>query len=211
MHSTWPSPPYRILSSRLCLRCWEPGDAEALRVVSARNRDHFLPWLPWAVHDPQTTAEKASIIRGFRGSFDLGTAFIYGVFSADEAKLVAGVGLHPRSGTSCLEVGYWVDRDHLRCGLGTEVAALATRAGVEILKAERMEIRVQPDNAGSMEIPVRLGYHREGTLRRSTLNRGEFKDVVVFSMLPDEYQGTPSTDFEVEYFDFMGLPMQTAE
>src|SRR5262249_24384090 len=44
------TPPYRIVTERLVLRCWEPSDAAALKEAVDASIDHLLPWMPWAVN-----------------------------------------------------------------------------------------------------------------------------------------------------------------
>ena len=42
------TPPYRIVTERLVLRCWEPRDAAALKEAVDASLDHLRPWMPWA-------------------------------------------------------------------------------------------------------------------------------------------------------------------
>ena len=50
--------------------------------------------MPWAHDEPQSLDEKVALLRLFRGNFDLGQDFVYGVFSADESEVLGGTGLH---------------------------------------------------------------------------------------------------------------------
>ncbi len=63
--------------------------------------------MPWAREEPQTLLQKVQLLRVFRGQFDRGESFVYGLFSADESEVVGGSGLHPRAGDDIsLEIGY---------------------------------------------------------------------------------------------------------
>ncbi len=122
--------------------------------------------MPWARDEPTSVEEKAQLLRRFRGRFDLGQDFVYGIFDADEAEVVGGTGLHTRAGDDALEIGYWIRDSRVGKGYATEVTAALTRVAFELCEVERVEIRVDPANTASLAIPRRLGYGEEATLRR---------------------------------------------
>ena len=154
-------PPYRIVTERLVLRCWEPADAQALKDALDSSLDHLRPWLPWARNEPQSVEEKVQLLRKFRGNFDLGQDFVYGIFSSDEAEVVGGTGLHPRVGAGALEIGYWIRESRAREGLASEATAALTQVAFEICGVDRVEIRVDPANEPSMGVPKKLGFDEE--------------------------------------------------
>jgi RimJ/RimL family protein N-acetyltransferase len=202
-----PIPPYRIRSERLVVRCWEPADAPALKEALDSSLDHLRPWMPWAAAEPKPLAEKVDLLRLFRGSFDLGQDFVYGLFAADESEVVGGAGLHTRVGEDGLEIGYWIRASRVGQGLATEATAALTKAAFEVADVDRVEIRVDPANERSLAIPRKLGYAEEATLRRRLPPKeGEPgpRDVVVFSLFRDEYPETPSAAAVLEAFDAVG-------
>ena len=74
--------------------------------------------MPWAAHEPTSLDDKAELLRTFRGRFDLGEDFVYGVFAGDESEVIGGSGLHTRVGSGSLEIGYWVRASHVGRGFG---------------------------------------------------------------------------------------------
>ena len=52
-------PPYRIVTERLVVRCWEPRDAPLLKEAVDSSLDDLRPWMPWAYDEPQTVADEA--------------------------------------------------------------------------------------------------------------------------------------------------------
>ena len=199
-------PPYRIVTERLVLRCWEPADAQALKDALDSSLDHLRPWLPWARNEPQSVEEKVQLLRKFRGNFDLGQDFVYGIFSSDEAEVVGGTGLHPRVGAGALEIGYWIRESRAREGLASEATAALTRVAFEICGVDRVEIRVDPANEPSMGVPRKLGFDEEARLRRRlAVEEGEApRDVVIFSLFRGELAGTPVAGAQFEAFDAAG-------
>ncbi|MGZ4148124.1 MAG: GNAT family N-acetyltransferase, partial [Actinomycetota bacterium] len=158
--------PYRIVTDRLVLRCWQPADAPLLKEAVDASLDHLRPWMPWAHEHPQPLDATVELLRTFRGRFDLGEDFVYGIFDAAEERVVGGSGLHTRLGAGALEIGYWIRADAAGRGLATETAAALTRAAFEFAAVDRVEIHVDPANERSLRIPRRLGFAEEATLRR---------------------------------------------
>jgi RimJ/RimL family protein N-acetyltransferase len=193
------------------VRCWEPRDAPLLKEAVDSSLDHLRPWMPWAHADPQPLAAKVELLRTFRGKFDLGQEYVYGIFSGDEAEVVGGTGLHRRSFEGVLEIGYWIRASRAGQGLGTEATAAVARAGFEIAGAERIEIRVARENTASLAIPRKLGFVEEGTLRRflhgpdgTPLQR----DAVVFALLREELARSPLASVVLRAYDAAGEPIR---
>jgi RimJ/RimL family protein N-acetyltransferase len=196
-------PPYRIVTERLVLRCWEPRDAPLLKEAVDSSIDHLLPWMPWAAHEPQSLEEKVALLRQFRGKFDLGQDFTYGIFTRDEQRVVGGTGLHTRIGDEAFEIGYWIRASRAGEGLGTESTAALTRVAFELTDVDRIEIRCEPENERSRAIPRRLGYLEEATLRRR-LRQPEPRDVVIYSLFRSDFAASPSAAAAVEAYDAAG-------
>jgi RimJ/RimL family protein N-acetyltransferase len=159
-------PPYAIRTDRLLIRCWDPADAPLLDEAIRASLEHLRPWMPWAHAEPTPIDEKVERLRRFRGQFDLGQNFIYGLFEPDGSRVLGGSGLHPSDGAGSVEIGYWIRSDAVGRGLAGESTAVLTRIAIEHCGVERVEINVDPDNAASLSIPRRLGYTEEATLRR---------------------------------------------
>jgi RimJ/RimL family protein N-acetyltransferase len=197
------SPPYRIVTERLVLRCWEPRDAPLLKDAVDTSIDHLLPWMPWAAHEPQSLEEKVDLLRLFRGNFDLGTDFVYGIFNRDESEAVGGTGLHTRIAPEAYEIGYWTRASRAGEGLGREATAALTRVAFELTDVERIEIRCDPANDRSRAIPRKLGYTEEATLRRR-LHYPEPRDVVLYSLFREDFASSPAAAVSVEAYDAAG-------
>jgi RimJ/RimL family protein N-acetyltransferase len=198
---------YRIETSRLVLRCWEPEDAPLLKDAVDSSLEHLLPWMPWARFEPQSLDEKVELVRTFRGQFDLGEQYVYGIFERDESRAVGGSGLHPRGGDGSLEIGYGIRADSIGKGFATEVAAVLTRAGFECFGLERVDLSCDPENERSKKIPRKLGFVEEGLLRRRLppkVDNGPRRDQLMFSMLAAELAASPCMAFEHVAYDALG-------
>jgi len=201
------TPPYRIETNRLVIRCYEPEDAPLLKEAIDSSLDHLRPWMPWARNEPQTLDEKVELLRSFRAQFDADENYPYGVFSADESRQLGGAGLHPRGGEGSLEIGYFIRADSIGQGLATEVTAVLTRAGIEKCGLVRVDVQVEPENERSIRIPRKLGFTEEATLRRRLEPKeegGPRRDAILFTMLAEELPGSPCMAYEYVAYDALG-------
>jgi len=198
-------PPYRIRTERLLLRCWNPWDAPLLKDAIDSSLENLGRWMPWAREEPTSVEEKAELLRSFRGRFDLGQDFVYGIFDLDETEVVGGTGLHTRAGDDALEIGYWIRDSRVGNGYASEASAALTRVAFEACRVDRVEIRVDPANATSLAIPRRLRFGEEGTLRRRLPGGPDGpSDLIIFSLFAHEATGTPAAEIPVEAFDALG-------
>jgi RimJ/RimL family protein N-acetyltransferase len=197
-----PGPAYRIVTERLVIRCLHPADAQLVKEAVDASLDHLRPWMPWAQGEPTSLQTRIERIRRFRADFDLGKDFHYGIFDRDETRILGSAGLHCDVGKNARELGYWIHKDFVNCGLATEAAAALTRVGFEIEQLDRIEIRYGPDNIRSAAIPKKLGYTREATLRRRyPVGEGKMRDTVIWSLFADEYPATPAAIAAITAYD----------
>lgn len=174
-------PAYRIETTRLVLRCWNPEDAPLLKATIDRNIEHLKPFMPWALYEPTDLAAKVDLLRFFRSQFDTSKDFVYGIFNQDETEVLGGCGLHRRAGPECLEIGYWLDKEHEGKGYAREAASALTKAAFGVDGIDRVEIHHDPANERSGRVPEALGYHFESLRRRdNTTFPGEFRDSKVW-------------------------------
>ncbi len=84
------------------------------------------------------------------------------------------------------ELGYWLRRKDWGRGYGTEAVRLACRYGFATMSLNRVEARVVAGNLRSAGALERMGFHREGLLRRSArLGRG-WADEWMYGLLRGE-------------------------
>jgi RimJ/RimL family protein N-acetyltransferase len=201
-----PGPAYRIHTHRLVIRCWNPDDAPKLKNAIDQSLDHLLPWMPWAYNEPEDIQKKIDRLRYFRGRFDLGQDFVYGIFSKDESEVLGGTGLHTRSGIDAREIGYWIRKDSINQGFATEVSAALTKVAFEIEKMRRVEIHCDPHNVRSAAVPRKLGFTHEATLRkRVPIDKDEVNwgDSMIWTLFIEDYPSTPAASIRIEVYDAM--------
>ena len=198
------NPAYRIETNRLVVRCYNPSDAVMLAESITENIEHLRPWMPWVHSEPEALEEKVARLKRFRGMFDLGQNFVYGIFNPKDTRLLGGTGLHPRLGAEELEIGYWIHKDFVNQGLVTESTAALIRVAFELIHVHRIEIHCDPANVASAAIPRKLGFRHEGTLRAKTRFLEGWSDSMIWGLLETDYPDSPSSKADIKVFDANG-------
>jgi len=200
-----PGPAYRIVTSRLVIRCWNPEDAPLHDAAIRASVEHLRPWMPWANDEPKMLQDRISLLRRFRGAFDLDQTYIYGIFSRDEREVWGGSGLETGAGERALEIGYWIHVAHINQGLATEMAAALTKVAMEVHRIDRVEIHCDPRNVRSATVPRKLGYVHEATLRRRSVDyQGQPRDTMIWSLFREQYADSPAAQAQIEAYDAVG-------
>jgi RimJ/RimL family protein N-acetyltransferase len=203
-HLEFSNPAYRIETNRLVVRCYNPSDALLLAESVTESLEHLRPWMPWVYNEPEPLGAKVQRLKRFRGMFDLGQDFIYGIFNQEDTKLIGGTGLHTRLGESELEIGYWIHKDYINQGFVTESTAALIKVAFELIQVHRLEIHCDPGNFVSAAIPRKLGFTHEGTLRAKTRFLDGWSDSMIWGLLEIEYPDSPSSKAEIKAFDANG-------
>ncbi len=201
------TPPYRIETDRLVIRCYDPRDAPLLKAAVDASLEHLLPFMPWARFLPQPVEETVALLRSFRAQFDRDENYIYCVFTPDESEVIGGTGLHKRSNEGSLEIGYWVAAASIGQGIATELTAVLTRVGFELCGLDRVDLQIEPENERSLKIPIKLGFTLEGRLRRrldSHVDGGPRRDSMVYSLLAEELAASPCLGYDYVAYDAAG-------
>ena len=172
------------MTERLVVRCWSPADAPLLKEAIDSSLDSLRRWMPWAAAEPTSIEEKVALLRRFRGRFDLGKDFVYGIFDPAETEVIGGTGLHTRAGTTAFEIGYWIRDSRVGKGYATEIAAALTRVAIEVCGVDRVEIRVDPANTRQPRDPAEARVHGGGDAARRLRRDGPDADADPLLALP---------------------------
>ena len=104
-----------------------------------------------------------------------------------DGRYVGGVGLMPGAYGVAAEIGYWIAAEHEGRGLVTRAVRALIDIGFAEWQVNRIAIRAGVENHRSRAIPERLGFTREGVERGGGRGTAGFYDLVVYSMLRDEW------------------------
>jgi len=196
---------YRVETERTVLRCWSPEDAPRVRASLDRSDAHLRPWIPFMKEEPRSLEETVEWLRRRRAWFDSDEHHCYAVTARGSGELLGEAMLLDRAGPDALEIGYWIDVEHVGRGLATEAAAALTRVAFELAGVERVELGCAPENAASAAIPARLGFAHEATLAGRFLDtEGVRRDLMVWTLWRADYPAAPARLRPVRAYDALG-------
>jgi [ribosomal protein S5]-alanine N-acetyltransferase len=165
------------------LRLLREEDLPAL--VSALQGPEFGRWTrvphPYGDADARAWFTKQAEIRR------AGTGLHLIVADARDDRLLGSVGLTEIDWEELrAQIGYWVTREHRRRGVATRSVRLLAKWSFEELPLERLGILADRQNAASAGVAERAGFKREGLLRSYTIIKDTRRDMVSYSLLPEE-------------------------
>lgn len=163
--------PASLHSARLLMRPPQAGDGAMVCAAvqeSLPELRRFLASLPWVASDPTPESSEAwcrNAQANFLARRDL--PFLLLEKGKDAASTMVGVvGLHrPVWTTPKFEVGYWARTSRAGKGYVSEGVTALTEFALAHLKAARVELMTDEDNAGSRRVAQRCHFVLEGTLR----------------------------------------------
>lgn len=177
-----------VVTERLVLRPFGPGDARQIRSVVAAG-EAFLPpgapghvasvdqWLSFGVHELWRSGQGIHLAMTAREAD--GAAG-----EADEATIVGAISLFRTAwGLGSTEVGYGVRPRYRGRGYATEATIGLTRWALRSGGLRRVELRAHPDNLASLRVAEKAGFVREGVLREASLAADGPRDLVIFGLL----------------------------
>ena len=86
------------------------------------------------------------------------------------------------------EIGYIFNPDFWLKGYGTEALKAVLKFGFEILKLNKIEADINPENLASIQLVLKSGFKKEAHLRENLLFEGKFLDSLIFGLLKEDWQ-----------------------
>ena len=167
------------------LRGVEPSDAETFahwNLDSEAAREVDFVWPPVSLAQIRHELEGVSL-RKLEAD-----AFTWVIEDAD-AQAVGSIATHTcdhRRGV--FRYGLVVAREHRRRGYAAEAVPLVLKYYFEELRYQKCLVGVHSNNPASVALHEKLGFVREGTLRRMVYTGGRFYDEYHYGMLSEEWE-----------------------
>jgi RimJ/RimL family protein N-acetyltransferase len=200
-------PPYRIVTPRLVLRCWEPADAPARSALMERNLD--LPVLRQRLRgdegEPKSPEDRLAEMRWMRARFDRDEMWSYAVLTAGGGVL-AGTATLFRAPPAGVDLGLsaWCGEEHDGLGYEAEAAAALARTAYELLDAPRLYAACPEADVNAAALFRTLGFTFDGTERHLD-GAGARRGQLVWSLLPGEWPASPALSLAADASAFGAL------
>lgn len=177
--------PPTLTTERLTLRAFEEFDAGPMFEL-ARN-PNVTRYTLWDHH--KSLADSVAFVSDYaRLRYREGVLEPYAITLKKGGRLV-GVGgcFWASEPHRTMELGYWVAEPYWGRGIAAEASRALIDLTFRLAEPVRLQGRVIVGNAASVRVLEKLNFRYEGTLRASLLRRGNFEDVMMFSILRSEW------------------------
>ncbi|WP_271854165.1 GNAT family N-acetyltransferase [Planococcus maritimus] len=174
------------IDEELSLKLVELTDADRIFELTDRSRLALREWLPWLDHT-KTVQDTKDFIQSGAESFALGNSLNCAIVYRGEIAGIAGFN-EINKAKKMAYIGYWLDTEYQGKGIMTRVAGALTDYALTERGLNKVEIRAAAGNHKSRNIPVRLGFTEEGTIRHGEWLYDHFVDSVVYGMLKSEWR-----------------------
>lgn len=176
----------RTVAPGIEIRQLEEADAPVLFGLVDRDRDYLREWLPWVdrTHAAEDIGQYIAMVQAqLAENRSPNTAIVV------DGAICGCIGCHAIDWANRkASIGYWIAAGHQRRGIMTQCCVAMLRYLFDELGLHRVEIRCGTGNTKSCAIPARLGFTREGTMRGAEYVDERWIDLVVWSMLEEEWR-----------------------
>jgi len=175
----------RVEGEGVRLRAPKLADYEAWRQLRTSSRDFLQPWEPtWPLDDLSRAAFRRRLTAYARDR-DLGLAFPFFVFRAEDGALTGGVTLsNVRRGVAQMAtVGYWCGQSFARRGYTLSAVRAVTLFAFRSLALHRLEAACLPQNEASRRLLNRAGFSEEGLAKAYLKINGVWRDHTLFGLV----------------------------
>lgn len=163
----------------------DENDFEAEYALIEANRDHIGRHLAW-VHHYHNAQDAYQFAMTCRQQFAKGTSYTTRIYY--KGQHVGSIGLLIRDEkVGKGEIGYWLSQSATGQGIITRCTRTLLHFGFGELNLHKIIIRCATDNPKSCAVAKRLGFQCDGTLRHEIINRDQWLDVDVYSLLRDDW------------------------
>lgn len=179
---------------RARLRAVEPADWE---VFYDWNQDSDMARRLYHVPFPQSREAVRLWVERLSTQEPQGDAFHFAIENL-AGELVGSIATHDcdrRNGT--LSYGLNVRREHRRQGYAAEAITILLRYYFLELRYQKATVQVYSFNQASIRLHEKLGFQREGRLRRMVFTEGQYVDAHVRGLTVEEYMARHELDTDV--------------
>ena len=165
-------------------------DAAAIYHAINTHRDYMRIWLPF-VDNLKSVADEEMFLKSILSAPAEKYEPIFTIRNGQD-EVCGLIGFHFSDfDNHRTEIGYWLLPEYQHQGIMTTCVHKLCQWAVDEKGIKRIQIRCAINNIASNQIPLRLGFHHEGTERAGELlSSGEYTDVHVYSILAEEIRAS---------------------
>ncbi|KHF38890.1 GNAT family N-acetyltransferase [Halalkalibacter okhensis] len=173
-------------TERLFLRKIKTDDLEDMFIYGSNA--NVTKCVTWNTH--QTRADTKEFIDFALDNYKNKQVAPWGIEMKGEQKLIGTIDFvwwKPVHKTA--EIGYVISEDYWGKGITTEAVKRLIEFGFRNMELFRIQAKCFVENIGSQRVMEKAGMSYEGTNRKDMLVKGIHRDLKVYSILKEEFQG----------------------
>ncbi|MFH2049126.1 MAG: GNAT family N-acetyltransferase [bacterium] len=174
-----------IIGERITLRQIRKSDAISIQKhANDKLISRYMILLPY----PYKLEDAYSWIRICHRVNRSKTDIMWGIQDNDTGEIIGGMGLHHINyQNKNAETGYWIGRIYWRRGLMSEAVKMVLKYSFSDLKLVRVYAVCMQPNKASMGVLKKLGFTKEGILRKACYKNRRWYDIHTFGILKEEF------------------------
>ena len=182
---------YKI-DSDLVLRLPHVDDAADLLTLFENDRAYLTYWNDWPKR-LQSLQDCQEFILKHRRAYAEGKSIPAAMIVGGTIVGICSLEIQDQTVVKKAELSYWISEASQGKGLVTRTCEALLKHAFESLGLNRVFLRFKHvddgnENGRSRRVAERLGFSQEGVQRHGGVARGEFMDMVVYSILADEWR-----------------------
>ena len=178
----------KFTGQRIFLRPPKRRDALKWQKLRMSSKNFLVPWEPsWDA----SSCSRRAFLRYFKNSnylANMDRAYSFLIFKIEDKTLLGGinVGNVRRGVAQSASLGYWVGVNHARNGYMKEALQILIPTLFIDLRLNRLEAATLEDNTASRNLLKKIGFKKEGVLRKYLKINGTWRDHVLYGLLEND-------------------------
>lgn len=180
----------KLTGERVFLRPPKRRDALKWQKLRMSSKSFLVPWEPsWDA----SSCTRRAYLRYFKNSnylANMDRAYSFLIFKTDDKTLLGGINIgNVRRGVSqSASLGYWIGEKYSRNGYMKEALKLLIPSLFVDLRLNRIEAATLEENIASKNLLKKIGFKKEGVLRKYLKINGTWRDHILYGLLENDFK-----------------------
>mgnify|MGYP001411807818 FL=1 len=180
----------KLTGERVFLRPPKRRDALKWQKLRMSSKSFLVPWEPsWDA----SSCTRRAYLRYFKNSnylANMDRAYSFLIFKNEDKTLLGGINIgNVRRGVSqSASLGYWIGEKYSRNGYMKEALKLLIPSLFVDLRLNRIEAATLEENIASKNLLKKIGFKKEGVLRKYLKINGTWRDHILYGLLENDFK-----------------------
>ena len=180
----------KLTGERVFLRPPKRRDALKWQKLRMSSKSFLVPWEPsWDA----SSCTRRAYLRYFKNSnylANMDRAYSFLIFKTEDKILLGGINVgNVRRGVSqSASLGYWIGEKYSRNGYMKEALKLLIPSLFVDLRLNRIEAATLEENIASKNLLKKIGFKKEGVLRKYLKINGTWRDHILYGLLENDFK-----------------------